>query len=193
MADSSRPGLLAAARRLMSSTAAWGEVRLSLLANDLELEKLRVLDSLSWLALAAVGGAAGLGLFSAGLLMLLQPPQRWWAMLLLGLLYLAGAWFGLGLARQKLRAKPGPFDASLAELRRDQAALTPATSDTAAAPAPSPRRTRQAGAAAPAAPAAPAASDAATATAELSAAVAALRQAAATASVGKRAPGPGAP
>jgi len=192
MADSSRPGLLAAARRLMSSTAAWGEVRLSLLANDLELEKLRVLDSLSWLALAAVGGAAGLGLFSAGLLMLLQPPQRWWAMLLLGLLYLAGAWFGLGLARQKLRAKPGPFDASLAELRRDQAALTPATSDTAAAPAPapSPRRTRQAGAAAPAAPAA---SDAATATAELSAAVAALRQAFATASVGKRAPGPGAP
>lgn len=133
MAESSSSGLLAVAKRLLSNMATLGEVRLNLLANDLQFEKLRVLDSLVWIGLALVGGAAGLGLVSAGLLMLLQPPQRGWAMLVLGSIYLFVAWFGLSLARQKLRDKPRPFSASLAELQRDKAALTGQPANFAAA------------------------------------------------------------
>jgi uncharacterized membrane protein YqjE len=116
-------GLFGSLRRLLHSSAELVEVRLELLATELQQEKLRVLDALAWLAVAVLALAIALVLLSAFVVMLFAPPYRLAALGVVGLGHLALAWFALRLARSRRQAGGPPFEASLAELRRDRAAL----------------------------------------------------------------------
>jgi len=116
-------GLFGSLRRLLHSSAELVEVRLELLATELQQEKLRVLDALAWLAVAVLALAIALVLLSVFVVMLFAPPYRLAALGAVGLGHLALAWVALRLARSRPHAGGSPFEASLAELRRDRAAL----------------------------------------------------------------------
>jgi uncharacterized membrane protein YqjE len=117
------PGLFGSLRRLLHSSAELAEVRLELLATELQQEKLRVLDALAWLAVAVLALAIGLGLLSVFIVLLFAPPYRLAALGVVGLAHLGLAGLALRLARSRRHAGEQPFEASLAELRRDRAAL----------------------------------------------------------------------
>lgn len=116
-------GLFKSLQRLLATALEMAQVRLDLLGNELEQEKLRIFDALACAAVALL--LLGLGLLlGAGLLVALAPEP--WRPLVLGLLTLAflgtGAWL-LNQARQRLTSPGGVLAASRAELARDRAAL----------------------------------------------------------------------
>ena len=123
MAESVPPGLFASLRRLLGSGFSMAEVRLELLATDLQFEKLRVLESLLWLAVALVGFVMTMLLFSLFVVLLVGEPYRLAVLGVLALLYGAGSWAALRVARHRRDSGGTPFGASLSELRRDSAAL----------------------------------------------------------------------
>jgi uncharacterized membrane protein YqjE len=116
-------GLFGSLRRLLHSSAELVEVRLELLATELQQEKLRVLDSLAWLAVAVLALAIALVLLSVFIVLLFAPPYRLAALGGVGLTHLVLAGWALRLARSRRHAGGMPFEASLAELRRDRSAL----------------------------------------------------------------------
>lgn len=117
-------GLFASLRRLLSTLLEIGQVRLALLANEFEREKLRLFDGLLQAALALL--CLGLGLLLLAALLVLLTPEPW-RPLTLALLCLACLGGGLALAaraRRTLAAPPGgALAATLAELERDRAGL----------------------------------------------------------------------
>jgi uncharacterized membrane protein YqjE len=115
-------GLYAALRRLLANSAELAEVRLALLATELQQEKLRALDALVWLLLGVAAAGVALVLASLFVVLLLPEPLRLAALGVIVLVYAGGAWLALRLARARLTASP-PFEATLAELRRDREAL----------------------------------------------------------------------
>ncbi len=115
-------GLFAALRRLLSSSAELAEVRLALFATELQQEKLRALDALAWLLLGVVAAGVALILASLFVVLLFPEPLRVAALGVVVLVYAGGAWLALRVARARLAAA-APFEATLAELRRDREAL----------------------------------------------------------------------
>ena len=120
-----RAGLFESLRQLLHTALALLQLRLELLASDLEIEKLRLID----VALRALLGIMLLGLslllLVGFLLMLLWDGYRLPALGVLTLLCLGG---GLGLlqaAKRRLSHGDGMFAATRAEFERDQAALRP--------------------------------------------------------------------
>ena len=114
---------LASLRRSMGLAVEMLQLRLELLATDLEIEKLRLIEALTRIFSAILLGLMGLGLLLAGLLMILPEAWRWPVALGSGLLCLLAAW---GLARRAMRGLAeggGPFAATRAELQRDREAL----------------------------------------------------------------------
>src|SRR5574340_688003 len=67
-------GLTASLRRLSATLLEVAQVRLQLLANELETEKLRIFDALIWAALAMILAVTGLVL-AFGFIVLLMPPE----------------------------------------------------------------------------------------------------------------------
>jgi uncharacterized membrane protein YqjE len=126
MADAAAPGLLASLRRLLGSAAEMAELRLALLATELQQEKLRLLEALAWLALAALATGVALVLLSVWLVMLVDERHRVLVLGLLALAYLAGAWLAWRTALARLVGRGEPFAATRAELRLDRDALRPA-------------------------------------------------------------------
>jgi uncharacterized membrane protein YqjE len=124
MSDAAPPGLFASLRRLLQHSVELAEVRLELFATELQQEKLRLLESLAWLALALLAFAIGLVLLSVFIVMLFDRPHRLAALGGVVLAYFAGAWVAWRVARAKGQGSGKPFEASLSELRRDRAALT---------------------------------------------------------------------
>lgn len=121
----SRAGLFESLRQLLHTALSLLQLRLELLASDIEIEKLRLID----VALRALLGIMLLGLslvlLIGFLLMLLWDGYRLPALGVLTLLCLGG---GLGLlhaAKHRLRHGEGMFAATRAEFERDQAALRP--------------------------------------------------------------------
>lgn len=123
MSEAERTGLFASFRRLLYSTTELAEVRLQLFATELQQEKLRLLESLAWLVLAALACGVGLVLFSVFIVMLFDSAYRLPALAVLSLLFFAGGWAAWRLARGRQSSGGAAFEASLAELRRDRAAL----------------------------------------------------------------------
>lgn len=115
-------GMWASARRLGRSALEMAEVRLALLATEVQQEKLRVLEAAAWLALALLAAAAGLVLLNLFVLELVEERNRLAALGALALLHVALAWVAWRLARLRLAAS-SPFAATLAELRQDRSAL----------------------------------------------------------------------
>jgi uncharacterized membrane protein YqjE len=116
-------GLFQSLRRLLATALEIAQLRLDLLGNELQQEKLRIFDALAWAAVALL--LLGLGLLlGAGLLVALAPEP--WRPLVLGLLTLACLGAGavmLNQARQRLTSPGGALAASRAELARDRDGL----------------------------------------------------------------------
>jgi uncharacterized membrane protein YqjE len=119
-----RGGLFERGKRALDTLLQLAQLRLELLSTELEQEKLRLFDAL----LRALVGLLLLGLGLVGLLaFVVMAFQEAWRLPALALLTLAlgggGLWL-LQAARAALRGPPGgPFAQTLAELRRDRAAL----------------------------------------------------------------------
>lgn len=116
-------GLLSSLRGLLMSGLALAETRLALLSNELEEQKLRLVQGLVMALAGLFVLSVGLVLFVGLVLLLFWDGYRLPALAALTLGFLgAGAWL-LVSARRRLRSDGGPFGATLAELRADRAAV----------------------------------------------------------------------
>lgn len=116
-------GLLSSLRGLLMSGLALAETRLALLSNELEEQKLRLVQGLVMAVAGLFVLGVGLVLFAGFVLLLFWDGYRLPALAALTLGFLgAGAWL-LASARRRLRSDGGPFGATLAELRADRAAV----------------------------------------------------------------------
>lgn len=116
-------GLLSSLRGLLMSGLALAETRLAILSNELEEQKLRLVQGLVMAVAGLFVLSVGLVLFVGLVLLLFWDGYRLPALAALTLGFLgAGAWL-LVSARRRLRSDGGPFGATLAELRADRAAV----------------------------------------------------------------------
>lgn len=123
MDGTDRPaGLFGSLRRLSGELAELAQLRLELFATELQQEKLRALEALAWLGVALLAFGVGLVLLSAFVVLLVGAPYRLAVLGVIVLLYLGLAALAWRQARARLR-DGAPFEASVAELRRDRAAL----------------------------------------------------------------------
>lgn len=113
-------GLFASLRQLLGTVVATVQVRLALLSNEIEQEKLRLFDSLLWAGLALMLLALGTLLLAAFIVVLFWDSYRLQALGGIALLLLGtGVWL-LACARRRLRSQGGLFSASVKELGRDR-------------------------------------------------------------------------
>jgi uncharacterized membrane protein YqjE len=119
----SRPGLFDSLGRLLETTVGLLHNRLLLLANDLQLGAVGLLDALvlALLGVAAVG--IGLVLLCGWVLLLVEPSDRVWAAGLMTLAFVGGGMLALWAARGRIRGAGAAFDGTREELGRDLAAL----------------------------------------------------------------------
>jgi uncharacterized membrane protein YqjE len=117
-------GLAASLRRLADTLLEVAQVRLELLSNEFESEKLRIFDGLVWVVAALMFVTVGMVL-AAGFVVLLMPTE--WRTATLGglalLCLVAGAMLGLR-ARRQLANPAGPIPATVDELKRDRGELS---------------------------------------------------------------------
>jgi uncharacterized membrane protein YqjE len=118
-------GLFVSARRLLATLLELGQVRLELIATELELEKLRLFDALLLAVAAMLALAVGVVLLCFFIVALAGDAYRLHALALLALLFIGSSVWGLRAARARLRSPGTLFDATAAELARDRAALMP--------------------------------------------------------------------
>lgn len=119
------PGLLAALRRISATLIEIVQVRLSLIGNELEQEKLRLLQAAMGAMLALMLIGAGVVTLSLLIVMLAGEAYRLWALTVLTLIYLGAGWLLWRRSCERLQQTGGPFAASLAELARDRDTLQP--------------------------------------------------------------------
>jgi uncharacterized membrane protein YqjE len=125
-------GLFASLSRMLATVLQIAQVRLQLLGTELELEKRRVFDGLLWGGLALVVLGLGLVLLCGFVILLFWEGYRLAAVGGMTLFLLTGGGLMLNHARMRLQNRSSSksmFDASLAELKRDQADLTAAAQD----------------------------------------------------------------
>jgi uncharacterized membrane protein YqjE len=118
-------GLLASVRRLLATLLEIGQVRLELIATELELEKLRLFDALLIAVAAMLALTVGVLLLCFFIVAAVGDAYRLHTLAVLALLFIAGSAWGLRSARSRLRSPGMLFDATAAELARDRAALMP--------------------------------------------------------------------
>jgi uncharacterized membrane protein YqjE len=116
-------GLFASLKRLLATLLEIAQVRLGLVLNELDQQKLRLFDALLIAAASLVALALGLVLLIAFVVSLFAEPHRPIVLGVLMLLFVGGSVWGLLSARSQLRAAGSSLEASLAELRRDAADL----------------------------------------------------------------------
>ena len=121
--DKAEPGLLLALRRMSATLLELGRVRLALLGNELEQEKLRLFGAALSAALALVLLCAGLVSFSVLIVLMMGAEYRLWSLGVLTVTYLGLAFVLWRRATRGLSRPGGPFAASLGELVRDRDTL----------------------------------------------------------------------
>ncbi|MFN3884154.1 MAG: phage holin family protein [Rhodocyclaceae bacterium] len=122
MSDAS-PGLLASLRGLATTSVALIRTRLELLRVEAQEEVGRVTGLLLWTAVAVLCGVLGLAFLGVFLTVLLWDGHRLLALGIFTALFLVAAAIATMVAVRLLRQGSQLFSASLAELRRDEAAL----------------------------------------------------------------------
>lgn len=126
----SSPGLLGSLRQLAATLLELAQVRLELLSSDIEHEKLRLLGTLLWVALAVLLTGIGLAVLAMLVAVLFWDSHRLLALSLLVLVYLLAAVAAGWQARRRWHTPRGVFATSADELARDRAALNdPAARD----------------------------------------------------------------
>lgn len=118
-------GLFASVQGLMATSVELLHTRLQLLSTELEEEKTRLLRTLSWGAAAFLLMGVGLVFLAMFITVLLWEHNRLLALGLITLAFIVAGGVSLWQAMRHLHAPSGLFAASLAELRRDRAALAP--------------------------------------------------------------------
>lgn len=118
-------GLWVSARRLLATLLEVAQVRLELVATEIELEKLRLFDALLFAAAAMLALAVGVVLLCFFVVAAVGEVYRPHALAALGLMFIGGSAWGLHAARSRLRSPGQMFNATAAELARDRAQLTP--------------------------------------------------------------------
>jgi len=117
--------LFTSLRRLLGTAIESVQVRLALLSNEIEQEKLRVFDGLLWAGMALILLGLGVLLLCGFIVMLFGEEHRLAALGVLSALFLGvGAWL-FQAAREHLHKPGGPFNTSVEELGRDRAGLDP--------------------------------------------------------------------
>jgi uncharacterized membrane protein YqjE len=117
-------GLFASLKRLLATLLEIAHVRLELVLNELDQQKLQLFDALLMAAASLLALGLGLALLIAFVVSLVAEPNRLIALGLLMVLFVGGSLWGLLAARARLRAAGRSLEASLAELRRDAADLS---------------------------------------------------------------------
>lgn len=118
------PGLSGRLRRLLGTGVALLQIRLDLLALELEEEKRRAADALLAAALGLLLLGIGLLLAIAGIVWLMPPTWRLPVLGLLAVAFLIAGTLLLRQARRRVSSPEGPAPATRAELRHDRAVLT---------------------------------------------------------------------
>lgn len=118
-------GLFASLRQLLGTVLEIAQVRLQLLGNELEQEKLRVFDALLLAAVGVVLLSVGTVLMCGFVLMLIAEGYRLAALGVLTFAFLGGGALLMRAGGQRLRGPGGMFPATLAEIAQDRSALAP--------------------------------------------------------------------
>lgn len=121
----SQGGLFASLRQMAATLVEIAQVRVRLLGNELEQEKLRIAGGVLLAGIGLMLLTVGAVLFCALVLMLLAEGYRLAALALLTLGFLAGGVFAIRAGGRKLRSPGGMFEATLAELADDHSGLAP--------------------------------------------------------------------
>ncbi|HYN61291.1 MAG TPA: phage holin family protein [Rubrivivax sp.] len=117
-------GLFASLKRLLATLLEIAHVRLELVLNELDQQKLQLFDALLIAAASLLALGLGLALLIAFVVSLFAEPHRPIVLGVLMVLFVGGSVWGLLAARARLRAGGRSLEASLAELRRDATDLT---------------------------------------------------------------------
>lgn len=118
------PGLLASVRGVLATSVALLRTRLELLKVEAQEEVGRVTGLLAWTLAAVLLGVVGLVFVAVFLTVLLWDNQRLLALGVFSALFIGAAAVAIGMAVRLARQSSQLFAASLAELQRDEAALT---------------------------------------------------------------------
>ena len=118
-------GLFQSLQRLLATLLEIVQVRLDLVANEFEQEKLRIFDALVWAGVALLFIALGLLLGVAMLVALIPEAWRPLVLALLTLGCLGTGAYMFNQARLRLANPAGALPASRAELASDRAGLDP--------------------------------------------------------------------
>ena len=116
-------GLFTSLKRLLGTLLELAQVRLELALNELELQKLRLVDALIIAVASLVALGLGLIVLLAFIVSLFPEPQRPLVLGVMALLLVGGSLLGLRAARERVRDAGRLFEATLDELRRDRARL----------------------------------------------------------------------
>lgn len=122
-AAAARSGLFARLHRLLGTTLEIVQLRVELLATDVQLGALRFLDAVALALGALLLLAAGLGLLAAWIVLMMAPEYRLTALGVIAMIFLAAGAWALAGARARLRSAGGAFAATRGELARDLTAL----------------------------------------------------------------------
>ncbi len=125
MSDASgpRPGLVASVRGLAATTVALASNRLSLLGVELAEEQARLLSLLLYGIAAVLSLGAGLIFFAVLITVLLWDNNRLLALGIFSALFIGAGTVCVVVARNLAQRQSRLFEASLAELSKDQSAL----------------------------------------------------------------------
>ena len=113
-------GLMTSIRQLLSTLASIVSTRLDLLANELQEERLRLIQMLFLALFAFSCFVTAILLFTAFIVVLFWEDHRLAALSILSAIFLAAGMLATALLYSKAYAKSKIFSASLAELARDR-------------------------------------------------------------------------
>jgi uncharacterized membrane protein YqjE len=118
-------GLFASLRQMLGTMLEIAQVRLALVGNELEQEKLRIAQGLFLAGVGLMLLTVGAALLCGFVLMLFWEGYRLAALGVLTLVFAGGGALLVRHAMQRLRSPGGLFQATLAELGQDRAGLAP--------------------------------------------------------------------
>lgn len=124
MSEAAPPGgLFQSVRQLMATALEIGHVRLQLLGNELEQEKLRIFDGLLLAGVGLVLVSVGTVLLCAFIVMLFAEGYRLAALGVLTIAFISGGVMAMRAGGIRMRGKGHPFQATLGEIEGDHRAL----------------------------------------------------------------------
>lgn len=118
-------GLFASLRQMSATLVEIAQVRVRLLGNELEQEKLRIAGGLLLAGIGLMLVTVGTVLLCALVIMLFAEGYRIAALTVLTLVFLAAGVVVIRAGGRKLRSPGGMFEATLAELADDHRSLAP--------------------------------------------------------------------